>query len=201
MLGSGPSNLGSNPSPGALCGSVSNIGLSPILTVSKNSMPEIIQNTNNTQNISSIIIIGLIIFAVQKIISDIWIMPNIEFRRCLAKMETLLLRACDMYKWTEGKGKMISGAGVSFDETVKVLRSDLSNTTWELIGLYNSLYFIDKWWLKLKKVDILKARTHLLSTSVMVYSSNDWKNGESESIKHIKKANEYLGFVKNEKSI
>ena len=58
-----------------------------------------------------IVISGVVIFTLQNLISQLWISPIVEFKKCLAKIETLLTRyafLCD-FEYGSNNGMMEEG--------------------------------------------------------------------------------------------
>ena len=143
-----------------------------------------------------IVISGVLVFAIQKIISDVWIVRNIDFQKCLARIEILLIRANKMYLWTEGKNNMITSEGITFDGYVKAVRKKINLATYELIRSYNSLFFLDKLWLKIRGRRIPKSVPELLSLSVSLSSEKDWRGSESTAKENIDNVFNYLKLNK-----
>lgn len=85
------------------------------------------------------------------------------------------------------------GPNGSMDEAIENFRRELGNLATELIGAYNSLYFLEKFWLKLKGINVGEAKSALLTLSVTL---GVWKAGESKAEKEIEKVYKYLRFEK-----
>jgi hypothetical protein len=143
-----------------------------------------------------IVISGVVIFAAQKLISEIWISPNLEFQRCLAKIETLMSRAYSLYKFEYKNNNMISSAGAPMDVEIENIRKELNIATYELIGAHSMLFMPEKWWLKIRGIDVRKAKSALLTLSVIICSKGDWSTAESKAEKEMKKVYKYLKFGK-----
>ena len=150
-----------------------------------------------------IVISGVVIFAFQKLISDIWINPNLDFSKSLSKIETLLVKSRGMYRYTYKKNNSVSSSGLTMDEEIENLRKEINMATWQLISSYHSLFFAEKLWLKLLRVDIDKARPSLMTLSVTICSENDWKQSDGGPIsgKEIDKIYNHLRIKKHFKEL
>lgn len=143
------------------------------------------------------VISGVLIFAIQKLISELWIAPIIEFRKCLAKIETSMNRWDFLSKYTYKKSNLVSASG-TMDEAIENFRKELNSLTTELVGSYNSLPFLGKLWLqKVRRINISEAKPALLTLSVTISSEGDWSTGESKAEKEIDNIYKYLKFKKN----
>lgn len=115
-----------------------------------------------------IVISGVVIFVAQNLISQLWISPIVEFKKCLAKIETLLTRYAFLARFEHG-----SNNGM-MDKDIEYFRNELKNLTSEMIGAYSILPKLEKLWLKKwSGVDILKAKTEMLTLSAVVSTRND----------------------------
>lgn len=141
-----------------------------------------------------IIISGVFIFAAQKIISDIWIVNNIEFQKSLARIEVLIIKANGMYTWTYGNNNLKSSKGTSMDEEIREVRKELNLATWGLLERYNSLFFLEKYMLKIRSIQINNAIPRLLSLSVLICAKDDWKTGASKAKEKITEVATCLKF-------
>lgn len=143
------------------------------------------------------VISGVLIFAIQKLISELWVVPIVEFRKCLAKIETSMDRWGFLYKYTYKNNNLVNADG-AMDEAIENFRRELSYLTTELVGSYNSLPFLEKLWLKkVRMINISEAKPALLALSAVISSEGDWKTGESKAEKEIAKVYKYLRFGKN----
>jgi hypothetical protein len=147
---------------------------------------------NLSNDASLIVLSGIVIFAAQRIISDIWIAPNLEFNKAMTKVERLLMKAEDLHRWTHGKNNSTSSTGKSMDQEIEDLRRELNVATWELIGAYRSLYFLERWWLGVRGVNVYAAKPSLLALSVLLCAPGDWDKAESKAKQKIDKANHHL---------
>jgi hypothetical protein len=146
----------------------------------------------------SIVISGVFIFVIQKIISDIWIAPRIDFQKSLARIEVLVIRANKMFRHTEGEdNNMVTSEGIPFNQYVKVVRKKINLATFKLIESYNSLFFLDKIWLKIRGRHIHKSIPELLSLSVFISSKKDWKGERAISEEKINNISNYLKLNKD----
>src|SRR3989344_4713346 len=101
-----------------------------------------------------IVISGVVIFTLQNLISQLWISPIVELKKCLARIETLLTR----YAFLCGFEYDTNGGIMNND--IEYFRRELKNLTSEMIGAYNILPKIEKWWLRKRyRIDIIKAKT------------------------------------------
>lgn len=130
-------------------------------------------NCSNDMNILNseaflIVISGVVIFTLQNLISQLWILPLVEFKKSLAKIETLLIRYAFLCDFTYNSN------GGLMDVEIEHFRRELKNLASEIIGAYNILPGAEKWWFeKIKKVNILKAKTELLTLSAVVSTEKD----------------------------
>ncbi|MDZ4260556.1 MAG: hypothetical protein U1A25_02725 [Candidatus Sungbacteria bacterium] len=141
------------------------------------------------------VISGVLIFATQKIISELYIAPIIDFKKCLAKIETSMVRWSFLYKF-EYKNNGLVGANGTMDEAIENFRKELNNLATELLGAYSSLPFLEKKWLQIKGIDISEAKSALLGLSVTIGSKGDWNTEESKAEKEIDRVYKYLRFEK-----
>lgn len=142
-----------------------------------------------------IVISGVLIFTLQNLISQLWISPIVEFKKCLAKIETLMARWSVLHKYEYKNNNLVTADG-TMDEAIENFKKELSRLTTELIGTYNALPLIEKWWLKMKGVDVNKTKRALLTLSVIISVKGDWSTGESKAGIEINKIHENLKFRK-----
>lgn len=115
-----------------------------------------------------IVISGVFIFTLQNLISQLWILPLVEFKKCLAKIETLLTRYAFLCQ------HVYNFNGGSMDIEIEYFRKELKNLTSEMLGTYNILPGLEKWWYKnIKEINILKAKTEILTLSAVVSTEKD----------------------------
>lgn len=118
---------------------------------------------------------GILIFVIQKLIIEVWINPNLEFWKCMVKIETLMIHALSLYKWEYKKNNLKSSKGMSVDEEIENFRKELNVATYELTESYCGLFLLEKFWLKLLGVNVRKARPALLALSVIICSKESWE--------------------------
>src|SRR3990167_11475015 len=88
-----------------------------------------------------IVISGVVIFTLQNLVSQLWISPIVEFRKCLARIETLLTRYAFLCGFEYGSN------GGMMDAEIEYFRRELKNITSEILGVYSILPKLEKWWL------------------------------------------------------
>lgn len=143
--------------------------------------------TNN--EIFLIVFSGVVIFTAQRLISDLWISPNIEFQKCMGKIDTLLIRYEFLCDYEHGSN------GGANDDDVKFFKQELKNATTELIGGFNALFFAEKWWLKsARRINIHQTKPELLILSNVVSTRKDIYKEDPLSKKAIKRIRKYLKF-------
>ncbi len=136
-----------------------------------------------------IVISGVVIFTLQNLISQLWISPIVEFKKCLARIETLLTRYAFLstYEQDSNNGMM--------DNDIEHFRRELKNLTSEMIGSYNILPKLEKWWFKkMYRVDIIKAKTEMLTLSAVVSTKSDLLKEKSRAEVAIENIPKYLNF-------
>ena len=136
-----------------------------------------------------IVISGVLIFTIQNLISQLWIFPIIEFKKCVAKIETLLTRYAFLSMFEFGSNSEI------IDRDIEYFRVELKNLTSEIIGVYNMLPKLEKWWLKKRySIDTIKVKTEILILSSVVGIKDDLKKDKSRSEIAIENISKYLNF-------
>ena len=136
-----------------------------------------------------IVISGVVIFTLQNLISQLWISPIVELKKCLARIETLLTR----YAFLCGFEYDTNGGIMNND--IEYFRRELKNLTSEMIGAYNILPKIEKWWLRKRyRIDIIKAKTEMLTLSAVVSTKKDVREVKPRSEIAIKNIPKYLNF-------
>jgi hypothetical protein len=137
----------------------------------------------------SLILTGVVIFTVQRLISDLWISPNIEFQKCLGRLETLLIRyefLCG-YEFGSNNGTN-DGDVVFFKQEIKTIVTDL-------IGNFTALFFAEKWWLKhVRKINIHQTKPQLLILSDTISTRKDVIKEEPRAEKAIENIRKNLKF-------
>ena len=136
-----------------------------------------------------IVISGVVIFTLQNLISQLWILPLVEFKKCLAKIETLLIRyafLCD-FEYNSNGGLM--------DAEIEYFRKELKNLASEMLGAYNILPGPERWWFKnIKKINILKTKTEILTLSAVVSTKKDVAKVKPRAEIAIENIPKYLNF-------
>ena len=89
-----------------------------------------------------IVFSGVVIFVAQRLISDLWITPNIEFEKCLGKIDTLLIK----YEFLCGY-EFGSNDGAN-DEDVRFFKKELRFIASDIVGKFRALFFAERCWVK-----------------------------------------------------
>ncbi|KKU81691.1 MAG: hypothetical protein UY07_C0011G0011 [Parcubacteria group bacterium GW2011_GWA1_47_8] len=139
-----------------------------------------------------IVISGVLIFIFQNLISQLWISPIVEFKKCMSKIDTLLARWGFLYKFEYGKSQSLSSPNGTMDEAIENFRKEIGNFATELIGAYNSLPLLEKLWLRVRGIDVKSAKPALLTLSVSISAEDDWKTGASKAKSEMDKIYKYL---------
>lgn len=136
-----------------------------------------------------IVISGVLIFTTQNLVSQLWILPIVDFQKCLAKIETLLTRYAFLSCFEYGSNNGI------MDKDIEYFRGELKNLTSDMVGTYNMLPKLEKWWFKkLHGIDIIKAKTEMLTLSAIVSTKKDLQKENPRAEDAIKNIPEYLNF-------
>lgn len=136
-----------------------------------------------------IVISGVVIFTLQNLISQLWISPLVEFKKCLARIETLLTRYAFLCSFEYG----VNEGTVNND--IEYFRRELKNLASEMIGAYNILPKLEKcWFKKLYRIDIIKAKTEMMTLSVVVSTPKDILKEKSRAEVAIENIPKYLNF-------
>lgn len=136
-----------------------------------------------------IIISGVVIFTLQNLISQLWILPLVEFKKCLAKIETLLTRYAFLcnFEYSTNNGMM--------DSDIEYFRRELKNLTSEMLGAYSILPKLEKWWSKKRYgIDVIKAKTEMLTLSAVVSTRDDVLKIKPRAEISIENIPKYLNF-------
>ena len=135
-----------------------------------------------------IVISGVFIFTVQNLISQIWISPNIEFKKCTAKIEALITRYAFLYAFKYGTNNGI------MDNEIEYFRKELKNLVLEMLVTHSILFEYEKWWCKKwNKINILKARVEMLTLSAVIGTSADY-NKQTRAEEAIENIPKYLNL-------
>lgn len=127
-----------------------------------------------------IVLSGVLIFTAQRLISDLWISPNIEFQKCLGKIDALLIRYEFLCGYEQGSN---NGAN---DEDVKFFKQELKSVVMDLVGKFRSLFFLERLWLTYaRKINVNQAKPLLLYLSQIVSTKKDVTEVESKAKKAI----------------
>jgi hypothetical protein len=136
-----------------------------------------------------IVISGVVIFTLQNLIFQLWILPLVEFKKCLAKIETLLSRYAYLCKFEYN-----SNSGL-MDAEIEYFCKELKNLTSEMIGTYNILPRPEKWWFEdIKKINIMKAKAEILTLSAVVSTKKDVIKEKPRAEIAIENIPKYLNF-------
>jgi hypothetical protein len=147
-----------------------------------------------------IVISGVLIYTIQQLISQLWILPIKEFKKCIANIETLMNRWDFLFYYTEGKTGSLADSHGSMDERIKTFRKQLNDSATELIYSYNSLPTAEKLTFRIQGFNIKKVKTSLIILSVNIAKEGDWANGASKASKEINTIYKYLKISKSLKS-
>jgi len=132
---------------------------------------------------------GVVIFTLQNLVSQLWIIPIVEFKKCIAKLETLLTRYAFLCDFEYGSN------GGLMDSEIEHFRRELKNITSEILGAHSILPKLGKWWLKkLYGIDIIKAKTEILILSAVVSTKRDIEKEKPRSETAIENIPKYLNF-------
>lgn len=136
-----------------------------------------------------IVISGVVIFTLQNLISQLWIYPLVEFKKCLARIEALLTRYAFLCCFEYGTNNRI------MDSEIEYFRRELKNLTSEMLGAHSILPKLEKWWLKKRYgIDIIKAKTEMLTLSAVVSTRNDALKTKPRAEVAIENIPKYLNF-------
>ena len=134
-----------------------------------------------------IVISGVLIFTIQNLVLKLWILPIIDFKKCLAKIETLLNRYAFLYAAEYGTN---NGA---MDSEIEYFRKELRNIISEMLGDYYVLpNLYRKIWLR--KIDIHKAKSEMFTLSNFISTHRDVLKEKTQAEISIEKILEYLNF-------
>ncbi len=153
-----------------------------------NTTMDVIINTIITSEAFLIVISGVLIFTIQRLISELWIAPIIAFKKCLAKLETLLIRYEFLCGYEYG-----SNNGPANDD-VDYFRQELKNIASELVGTFNALPFFEKWMLRIRGVNVQQTKPELLILSARISIRKDVMEVIPRSEKAIANIRTYLKF-------
>lgn len=147
-----------------------------------------ILNTIITSEAFLIVISGVLIFTAQKLISELWIAPIITFKKCLAKLETLLI----LYEFLCGY-EYGSNNGAN-DADVDYFRQELKNIVTELVGTFNVLPLFEKWILWVRRVNVQQVKPELRILFARISTREDVMEEIPRSKKAIANIRTYLKF-------
>jgi|SRR3989344_148021 len=136
-----------------------------------------------------IVISGVVIFTLQNLVSQLWISPIVEFKKCLARIEALLTR----YAFLSAHEQDLNNGIMNND--IKHFKKELKNLVSEMLCTYNVLPELEKWWFKnIKKINIIKAKTEMLTLSAVVSTKKDIEKEKSRAETAIENIPKYLNF-------
>jgi len=114
-----------------------------------------------------IVISGVVIFSVQKIISELWIRPLVRFFEVRGKLEVLILR----YSYLS---QVSLGVSDRTDSEIFIFKDSLRELAGELIAYYNTLPFLEKFWIeKVKRIKVKDSKKSLIQLSNIVATPSD----------------------------
>lgn len=115
-----------------------------------------------------IIFSGVVIFTAQRLISDLWISPHLEFKKSMGRIDVLLIR----YEFLSDHEYGSSGGGN--DEDIVFFRQEIRNTVVDLVGKFRALFFIERWWLEyIRRININQTKPQLLYLSQIISTNKD----------------------------
>ena len=136
-----------------------------------------------------IVISGVLIFTIQNLILKLWILPIVDFKKCLAKIETLLNRYAFLYAFEYGTNNGV------MDSEIEYFRKELRNMTSEMLGNYYALPCLEKIWLKkIWNIDIHKAKSEMFTLSNFISTHRDILKEKTQAEISIGKIPKYLNF-------
>ena len=136
-----------------------------------------------------IIISGVLIFTFQKLASQLWISPVVDFKKCLAKIETLLNRYAFLCRFEYGTNNGM------MDSDIEYFREELKNITSEMLGDYYVLpYPMKIWFKKIRNIDIHKAKSEILTLSAVISTNKNVLKEKSRAEISIENIPKYLNF-------
>ena len=148
-------------------------------------MIEAIIKTINTE-VFSVVISGVLIFTFQKLVSQLWISPIVDFKKCLAKIETLLNRYAFLCSYEYGGND-------ATDSEVEYFRKELRDIISEMLGTYYVLPCLyRKIWLG--RIDIHKAKSEMFIVSGLISTYRDVRKEKIQAEISIEKISKYLNF-------
>ena len=135
------------------------------------------------------VISGVLIFTLQKLISQLWISPLVKFKKCLARIEAFLNRYASLCYFKYGKNNGMADYDIKYFQ--KELRSMVS---WMLVT-YSILPKPEKWWLKKHyKINIRKAQTEMLTLVSVIGTMQGIENGKTRAEIAIENIAKHLNF-------
>lgn len=157
-----------------------------------------ILNTITNSEAFLIVISGVLIFSFQKLFSQLWIAPVVDFKKCLSKIESSMNRWDFLYKYAEGTNNSIGSDELSMDERIRLFRKELNNLTFKLISTYNALPILERFWIKtVRRINVQNAKSSILILSTCIAKDGDWKTGESKAGIEINNVYKYLKLSKD----
>ncbi|SRR3989344_2052110 len=135
-----------------------------------------------------IVISGVLIFVFQKLSSELWISPTIEFKKCLGKLEALLIR----YEFLSGYEYGTNNGANNHD--VDYFRQELRSLTSELISTFVALPSLEKLWLRIRRIDVNNTKPQLLLLSQVISTKEDIIKEKPKAKEAIKKIRNLLKF-------
>lgn len=133
-----------------------------------------------------IVISGVLIFAIQQVLLEFWFKPVKEFKSVISKIEVLILR----YEYLTS---VTLGLADHLDKEIWFFKNNLRNLTGELSAQYRNLPTIVKVWMKVVRgLDVMRAKTELISVSNLISSPSDVQKPEPQASKFLSMAKKSL---------
>ena len=135
-----------------------------------------------------IVISGVLIFTIQNLVLKLWILPIVDFKKCLAKIETLLNRYAFLYAVEYGTSNK------AMDSEIEYFRKELRDIISEMLGTYYVLpYLYRKIWIG--KIDVYKAKSEMFTLSCFISTHKDVLKEKTQAEISIEKISKYLNFL------
>ena len=136
-----------------------------------------------------IVFSGVVIFVAQRLISDLWVSPNIEFQKCMGRIDTLLIRYEFLSGYVYGSN---DGAN---DDDVNFFREETRDVVMDLVGKFRALFFIERLWLEyVRGININDTKPLLLLLSQKISTKKDIGKEVPDANIIIEKIRENLKF-------
>ncbi len=131
---------------------------------------------------------GILIFAFQQVLLELWIKPIKEFNLVLKKLESFLIHYAYLSQPLWGQSGKLDGELEEGQDKMREYAGDL-------VASYSSLLFLEKLWLlKVKKYNILEARRSLIRLSNLIGNKDEGINLRIEAASAIDNIKKCLNF-------